>query len=92
MQGFNVAAVDNDTSHTTPPVCVILQGFNVVVAENAFGCGSSREEAVRALVQSGVKAVSADVEVERDGCTGGPTSILTTFSGGAVAKGCSEFA
>jgi len=35
------------------------QGFNVVVAGIGFGCGSSREEAPRALKGSGIEAVIA---------------------------------
>ncbi|KAL7934638.1 aconitase iron-sulfur domain-containing protein [Trichoderma chlorosporum] len=35
-------------------------GFNVVVAGKAFGCGSSREQAVSALLGCGIKAVIAE--------------------------------
>ncbi|ORY13136.1 aconitase family protein [Clohesyomyces aquaticus] len=35
------------------------QGFNIVVAGKAFGCGSSRQEAVMALIGCGVKCVIA---------------------------------
>jgi homoaconitate hydratase len=37
----------------------VKQGAKIVVAENGFGCGSSREEAARSLVQSGVQACIA---------------------------------
>ena len=37
----------------------VAAGATVVVAGAAFGCGSSREEAARALVNSGVRAVFA---------------------------------
>jgi 3-isopropylmalate dehydratase small subunit len=38
----------------------VKQGFNVVVAGKAFGCGSSRQEAVMALLGCGVKCVIAE--------------------------------
>lgn len=37
----------------------VAAGARIVVAEEGFGCGSSREEAVRSLVNSGVQAVFA---------------------------------
>jgi 3-isopropylmalate dehydratase small subunit len=37
----------------------VKEGFNIVVAGAGFGCGSSREEAPRALKGSGVLAVIA---------------------------------
>ncbi|OGM47661.1 aconitase family protein [Aspergillus bombycis] len=37
----------------------VKEGFNVVVAGKAFGCGSSREQAVMALLGCGVKCVIA---------------------------------
>lgn len=37
----------------------VAGGASIVVAEEGFGCGSSREEAVRSLVNSGVQAVFA---------------------------------
>jgi 3-isopropylmalate dehydratase small subunit len=36
------------------------QGFNIVVAEKGFGCGSSRQEAVMALLGCGIKCVIAE--------------------------------
>ncbi|KAH3196898.1 hypothetical protein KXW62_002870 [Aspergillus fumigatus] len=36
-----------------------LEGFNIVVAGQAFGCGSSREQAVMALLGCGIKCVIA---------------------------------
>ncbi|PTB36660.1 hypothetical protein M441DRAFT_449504 [Trichoderma asperellum CBS 433.97] len=36
------------------------EGFNVVVAGKAFGCGSSREQAVSALLGCGIKCVIAE--------------------------------
>lgn len=36
------------------------QGFNIVVAGKAFGCGSSRQEAVMALLGCGIKCVIAE--------------------------------
>ncbi|KAK5996401.1 Putative aconitate hydratase [Cladobotryum mycophilum] len=38
----------------------IKEGFNVVVAGKAFGCGSSREQAVSALIGCGVQCVIAE--------------------------------
>ncbi|KAF9893323.1 hypothetical protein FE257_011755 [Aspergillus nanangensis] len=38
----------------------VKDGFNVVVAGKAFGCGSSREQAVMALLGCGVQCVIAD--------------------------------
>ncbi|EXJ70643.1 uncharacterized protein A1O5_06714 [Cladophialophora psammophila CBS 110553] len=55
-------AVSQSHSRTTTQPYEILvrdRGLNIVVAGNAFGCGSSREEAPRALKGSGVKAVIA---------------------------------
>ncbi len=43
-----------------------FQGASVLVTRNNFGCGSSREHAVWAIVQYGFKAVIAP-SVERDG-------------------------
>lgn len=40
-------------------VSKVQEGFTVVVAQQGFGCGSSREEAVRSLKASGVQAVIA---------------------------------
>ncbi|KAE8344407.1 hypothetical protein BDV24DRAFT_171875 [Aspergillus arachidicola] len=37
----------------------VKRGFNIVVAGKAFGCGSSREQAVMALLGCGVKCVIA---------------------------------
>ncbi|KAB8265420.1 hypothetical protein BDV32DRAFT_144709 [Aspergillus pseudonomiae] len=37
----------------------VKKGFNVVVAGKAFGCGSSREQAVMALLGCGIKCVIA---------------------------------
>ncbi|OQU98966.1 hypothetical protein CLAIMM_04674 [Cladophialophora immunda] len=47
--------------HVRPgfPALVRDGGLDIVVAGNAFGCGSSREEAPRALKGAGVKAVIA---------------------------------
>ncbi|RFU76559.1 aconitase family [Trichoderma arundinaceum] len=36
------------------------EGFNIVVAGKAFGCGSSREQAVSALLGCGIKCVIAE--------------------------------
>jgi 3-isopropylmalate dehydratase small subunit len=38
----------------------VNQGFNIVVAGKAFGCGSSRQEAVMALLGCGIKCVIAE--------------------------------
>ncbi|KAI9737429.1 MAG: hypothetical protein M1834_009583 [Cirrosporium novae-zelandiae] len=46
--------------HTHPEfVSKVKDGFNIIVAGKAFGCGSSREEAVRALKGCGVQLVIA---------------------------------
>ena len=37
----------------------VKQGFDIIVGGQAFGCGSSREEAPRAIKGSGIKAVIA---------------------------------
>ncbi|KAE8167979.1 hypothetical protein BDV40DRAFT_311437 [Aspergillus tamarii] len=52
------AAREHCMQYTHPEFCDrVKEGFNIVVAGKAFGCGSSREQAVMALLGCGVKCV-----------------------------------
>lgn len=47
-------------SYTKPTFCdLAVAGANIVVAENAFGSGSSREQAPKCLLATGIQAVIA---------------------------------
>ncbi|KAE8363258.1 Aconitase/3-isopropylmalate dehydratase [Aspergillus caelatus] len=57
----NEAAGEHCLQYTHPEFCDrVKEGFNIVVAGKAFGCGSSRGQAVRALLGCGVKCIIAE--------------------------------
>jgi 3-isopropylmalate/(R)-2-methylmalate dehydratase small subunit len=61
-----------------------FRGAAVLVARNNFGCGSSREHAVWAVVQAGFRAVIAPA-IERDGRR--LNAFADIFAGNAVKNG-----